>query len=122
MTPEAFRKLALELPEAEESAHMGHPDFRVGGKIFATLGGESRPKPLGMVKLPLDLQATLVEAEPEVFERVNGGWGRMGATWVHLRKARVASIRRALAAAWRNTAPKRLVRRLDGEGTSRGPQ
>jgi hypothetical protein len=115
MTPEAFRELALELPEAVESSHMGHADFRVGGKIFATLGGERDRDPWGMVKLTPELQPSFIEAEPDVFERISGGWGRNGATRVRLKKARAASIRRALAAAWRNTAPKKLVRRLDGE-------
>jgi len=114
MTPEAFRKLALELPEAVESSHMGHPDFRVGGKIFATLGPEREKEPWGMVKLTPELQAPLLAAEPDAFEPASGAWGRRGATLVRLRKAGVAPVRRALATAWRNTAPKRLVQRLDG--------
>lgn len=114
MKPDAFRELALELPEAVESSHMGHTDFRVGGKIFATLGGERDRDPWGMVKLTTDQQPSFIEAEPDVFERISGGWGRNGATRVRLIKARVASIRRALALAWRNTAPKKLVQRFDG--------
>ncbi|MFN0006623.1 MAG: MmcQ/YjbR family DNA-binding protein [Planctomycetota bacterium] len=114
MTPEAFRKLALELPEAVESSHMGHPDFRVGGKIFATLGPEGEIKPWGMMKLTPEQQAPLLETEPDVFEPGPGAWGRRGATLVRLQKARVATVRRALAAAWRNTAPKKLVERFDG--------
>ena len=114
MTPEAFRELALELPEAVESSHMGHADFRVGGKIFATLGGERDADPWGMVKLTKEQQPAFIEAEPDVFERIAGGWGRNGATRVRLRKARATLMRRALAVAWRNTAPKKLVRRLDG--------
>jgi hypothetical protein len=85
---------------------MGHPDFRVRGKIFATL-----PKPdddLGMVKLTPDQQTAFVQAEPKVFQPVKGGWGRRGATCVHLGAATAVSVRQALVAAWRNTAPKRL--------------
>ena len=115
MTPDAFRELALELPEAVEASHMGHPDFRVGGKIFATLGPEGEHEPWGMVKLKPEQQAPLLASEPDVFGSASGAWGRGGATLVRLKKARVATIRRALAMAWRNTAPKKLVRRFDGE-------
>jgi hypothetical protein len=108
LTADDFRSLALDLPEAVEDAHMGHPDFRVRGKIFATL-----PKPeddLGMVKLTPDQQMAFVQAEPKVFQPVKGGWGRRGATYVHLRSATTASVHQALVAAWGNTAPKRLSR------------
>ena len=115
MKPQAFRELALELPEAVEASHMGHPDFRVGGKIFATLGPVGEIEPWGMVKLTPEQQAPLLASEPDVFEAASGAWGRGGATLVRLKKARVGTIRRALAAAWRNTAPKRVVRRFDGE-------
>jgi hypothetical protein len=108
LTADDFRSLALDLPEAVESAHMGHPDFRVRGKIFATL-----PKPdedLGMVKLTPDQQTAFVQAEPKVFQPIKGGWGRRGATYVYLRSATTASVHQALVTAWRNTAPKRLSR------------
>src|SRR5262245_61013859 len=110
MTATDFRTLALSLPEAVEAAHMGHPDFRVRGKIFATLG----PKEAwGMVKLTPDQQALFVRTEPTVFEAVAGGWGRKGATYVHLEAATEPAVRQALVAAWRNTAPKRLAEELD---------
>lgn len=115
MKPDAFRELALELPEAVESSHMGHPDFRVGGKIFASLAGEGEREPWGMVKLTPEQQAPLLASEPDAFDPASGAWGRGGATIVRLKKARVATVRRALAVAWRNTAPKKLVRRFDGE-------
>jgi hypothetical protein len=108
VTENEFRRLALSLPEAEEREHMGHPDFRVGGKIFATLGYPG--KRWAMVKLTLDQQDLLVRAEPDVFARIRGAWGRHGATNVRLEAAKKASVRRALFAAWRNTAPKRLAR------------
>jgi hypothetical protein len=107
MTCEDFRRLALELPEAEESSHMAHPDFRVRGKIFATLGYPDQD--WGMVKLPPEQQEILSKSEPAVFVPVKGGWGRKGATSVRLKAAKKAEVRGALQAAWRNVAPKRLA-------------
>ena len=106
MTADGFRRLALSFTEAVESAHMGHPDFRVGGKIFATLGYPDGG--WGMVKLTPEQQEAFVSAEPAVFTPVKGGWGRQGATNVRLRLAKVRSLRVALAAAWGNVAPRRL--------------
>src|SRR5437870_4142703 len=103
MTAEDFRALALSLPEAKESSHMNHPDFRVGGKIFATLGPNEA---WGMVKLTPAQQSMFVGTEPEVFQPIKGGWGRKGATQVILEAATEPSVRQALAAAWRNVAPK----------------
>ena len=106
MTAAEFRRLALGFPEASENSHMNHPDFRVRGKIFATLGpGET----WGMVKLTPEQQAWFMRAEPAVFEPARGAWGRRGATIVQLRTAKKVTVRRALIAAWRNTAPKRLA-------------
>jgi hypothetical protein len=105
MTPDGFRRLALELPEAEESAHMGHPDFRVRGKIFATLGAPDAS--FGMVKLTPEQQEGLVDAAPAVFVPVKGGWGLKGATNVRLAAATATTLRPALELAWRNVAPRR---------------
>ncbi len=116
MTAADFRRMALGFPEAKEGAHMDHPDFRVGGKIFATLGYPESG--VGMVKLFPDQQKDLVRAEPEVFTPVNGLWGRRGATYVRLKAAKKASVRRALAAAWRNTAPRKLVSQYEGNDSS----
>ncbi len=107
MTEEKFRRLALSLPEVAEGAHMGHADFRVGGKTFATLGWPDAE--WGMVKLTPDEQVLRVEAEPEAFRPVSGAWGRRGYTNVRLAVMSEASLRSALQAAWRNTAPKRLL-------------
>ncbi len=107
MTPEGFRRLALAMPEATEVGHMGHPDFRVRGRIFATLGYPDAG--WAMVKLDLQQQEAFVSAEPEVFIPVKGGWGRRGATNVRLRTARTHSVRVALATAWRNVAPRGLT-------------
>src|SRR2546423_6929891 len=103
MTAEEFRTLALSLPEASEDAHMGHPDFRVRGKIFATLGPD---EDWGMVKLTPETQALFMRTEPEVFHPAAGAWGQRGATIVRLDAATESSARQALIAAWRNTAPK----------------
>jgi len=110
MTANQFRRIALSLPETTESAHMNHPDFRVGNKIFATLAypGED----WGMVKLTPEQQQSFIRAEPEVFDPCSGAWGRRGATNVRLPLAKEDAVRRALITAWRNTAPKRLHREL----------
>jgi len=110
VTPAEFRRIALSFPEAVENTHMDHPDFRVGGKVFATLGYPE--KGYGMVKLPPKEQVFFIEAEPRVFAPAKGAWGLRGATTVHLRSANKASLRRALALAWRNIAPRRLAARL----------
>lgn len=101
MTPDGFRKLALSQPEAIESAHMNHPDFRVNGKIFATLGYPDDQ--WGMVKLaPID-QELFIQADPETFSPVKGAWGKGGATRVQLRTAKKALLSRALDCARRAT-------------------
>jgi hypothetical protein len=99
--------MALSLPEAVEASHMDHPDFRVRGKIFATLGYPDED--WGMVSLSPTDQQLLVLAEPGVFVPANGAWGRRGATTVLLRAAKKNTVRDALAAAWRKTAPKTLA-------------
>ncbi len=106
MTAKQFRRLALSLPEAIESAHMNHPDFRVKGKIFATLSGDEK---LGMVKLTPEQQAEWLQAEPEAYEPAAGAWGARGCTMVRLKDAKQESVRKALLAAWRNVSPKLLV-------------
>lgn len=107
MTANEFKRIALSFPEAEEAAHMQHPDFRVGGKIFATLGYPDEK--WAMVKLTVDEQRAFVRSNPEVFRPVKGGWGRHGAINVCLDAATAAVVRKALAVAWRNTAPKALL-------------
>ena len=107
MTVEDFRRLALSLPEATEVGRMGHPDFRVRGKIFATLGHPDESH--AMVKLLHEQQDALTRARPEVFAPVPGGWGRRGATYVTLAAADEDTTYDALVMAWRNTAPKKLV-------------
>jgi len=112
VTADQFRSLALSFPEASEAAHVGHPDFRVRGKIFATLGPDGDR---GMVKLTADQQAVFVRTGQGVFYPASGAWGRQGCTMIRLGDADEATVRQALGAAWRNTAPKRLVQRHDEE-------
>jgi hypothetical protein len=109
MTADEFRKLALSLPEAVEQSHMKHPDFRVGGKIFATIWPDDQ---WGMVKLIVEQQAGFVRSEPKVFQPIKGYWGEKGATSVFLRAAKKASVKKALEFAWTNVAPKRLLNDL----------
>ena len=107
MTAKDFRKIALSLPETEEHSHMSHPDFRVAGKIFATLGYPDKTR--GMVKLSPEDQHYFSKDHPDVFIPVKGTWGRRGATSVHLKAAKKGILAEAIQAAWRNTAPKRVV-------------
>lgn len=99
MTANDFRAMALGFEGAVESAHMGHADFRVKGKIFATLGypGEE----WGVVCLGPEEQGRLVAKEPEVFAPVKGGWGKKGNTQVLLKAAGRKSLREALGLAWK---------------------
>jgi hypothetical protein len=107
VTVAAFRRLALSLPEAVEGAHMGHADFRVGGKIFATLGAPDAS--FGAVMLTPEQQRAFVESYPKAFVPVKGGWGLKGATNVVLAGATEKTLLPGLAAAWRNRAPKTLA-------------
>jgi uncharacterized protein YdhG (YjbR/CyaY superfamily) len=118
MTSSEFRKLALDLPETVEVGHMGHPDFRVGGKIFATLGYPRTG--WAMVKLPPEDQAAFVRARPKTFELVKGAWGKAGATYVILRGASRPVVRAALLSAWLARAPKKLARQVDAQPQARG--
>ncbi|HZU09767.1 MAG TPA: MmcQ/YjbR family DNA-binding protein [Pseudacidobacterium sp.] len=110
MTLNDFRRLALSLPEAREAEHMGHPDFRVAGKIFATLAYPDAS--FGMVELsPLD-QERFVKAAPAVFVPVPGYWGRNGATRVHLKKATKTVLKPAMEAAWKRAASRKSTAKL----------
>jgi hypothetical protein len=104
MTADKFRSLALEISGASESAHMRHPDFRVGGRIFATLGYPDDEH--GMVKLTPEQQRTFQHKAPGVFEPCAGVWGKRGATSVDLAAANVALVRAALDDASKNISTK----------------
>jgi hypothetical protein len=104
MTVDDFRRLALSLEGAEESSHMGNPDFRVGGRIFATLAAQSQC--YGNLMLTPVRQAGLVEEMPDVFIPVKGGWGRNGATHVRLDVATEDLLAGALRLAWQTRIEK----------------
>ena len=99
-----FRRLALSLPEAVEGSHFGNTDFRVGGKIFATLSLAKQG--YGVLLLTPEQQAGMVEDEPEIFSAIPNGWGRNGATRVTLAKVSPDILKAALQTAWQRRAPK----------------
>jgi hypothetical protein len=99
MTVADFRRLALSLPGAEEGSHMGSADFRVGGRIFATLA--SQKQGYGNLMLTPEQQADFVAEQPEVFLPIAGGWGRNGATHIRLAQANEDVVAGALRAAWK---------------------
>jgi hypothetical protein len=108
MTAAEFRRLALSMPQATESAHMDHPDFRVDGKIFATLGYPDKNH--GMVILPPEEQERLVHTHSKVFTPAKGAWGKRGSTSVRLEAVDVPTLQLAMEIAWHKRAPKRLVK------------
>jgi hypothetical protein len=103
MSSEEFRRIALSMDGASEGAHMGHPDFRVGGRIFATLGYPNER--FGVVMLEREEQAQVVRAHPAVFAPANGAWGERGSTVVTLAAADAGMLRKVIRAAWRKRAP-----------------
>ena len=94
--------MALEIPASIEASHMNHPDFRLGGKIFATLGVPDEN--WGMVKLTPEQQRSFIEKTPKVFKPCSGAWGRQGATNVYLAAAEVRMVRTALDFAAKNVS------------------
>jgi hypothetical protein len=94
-----FRRIALSLPGAEESSHMGQPDFRIGGRIFATLA--SAKQGYGNLMLTMEQQQAFVEEAPDVFQPIAGGWGRMGMTHIRLEAAQEDVLAGALHTAWK---------------------
>src|SRR5579862_5790666 len=99
MNADDFRRIALSMDGAEESSHMGAPDFRVGGRIFATLA--SAKQGYGNLMLTLEQQQAFVEEAPEVFLPIAGGWGRMGLTHIRLDAAQEDVLYGALHTAWK---------------------
>jgi hypothetical protein len=106
-TASDFRRIALSLPETEERKHMNHPDFRVAGKIFATLAYPN--KHFAMVKLTPIQQADFVQSPPAAFTPATGAWGRKGCTHILLAKTNKRALKAAILAAWRNYAPSELA-------------
>jgi hypothetical protein len=111
MTADQFRRLALSLPGVSEREHRGYPDFRVGGKIFASLGYPDAA--WGVVNLNRQQQAQFSHAQPKVFVPLKGAWGRRGCTSVCLKPATKAVLLPAMVAAWRNLAPEELADEAD---------
>jgi hypothetical protein len=115
-SPTDFRRIALGMKDAVESAHMGHPDFRVKGRIFATLHSDEQR---GMVKLTPDQQQEFVREDPDTFVPEAGAWGRQGCTSVRLSSVDEETLGHAMTLAWQNadrkvkggrTAPGRTTR------------
>lgn len=107
MTPALFRRHALRLPEAVEGSHHGHADFRVGGKVFASLGYPDTR--FAVVMLSPQDQDLVMRDHPGTFSPVAGKWGASGCTTVTLADADTKGVIAALDAAWRRHAPKRLL-------------
>src|ERR1700690_4102686 len=121
MTSADFRRIALGLESAEESSHMGAADFRVGGRIFATLASQSQG--YGNLMLNSEQQAAFVEELPEVFLPIPGGWGRMGATHIQLAAATEDVLEGALRTAWKLRTEKNTKSQLKTpKKTVRGPK
>ena len=106
-----LRRIALSFAGTEERAHMNHPDFRVGGKIFATLGSPNKEH--GMVSLLPEQQELAMAAEPAAFRPASGAWGRGGSTLVKLDQVSDEWLERTLDWAWqkRAAAPARPARK-----------
>jgi hypothetical protein len=103
MNSNDFRRIALAMEGASEGSHMGHPDFRVNGRIFATIyPGDQR----GMVQLAPDEQQAVMRANPNVFEPASGAWGRGGSTTVYLDKVDTETLGEAMTLAWQNAVNK----------------
>ena len=110
-----FRRIALSLEGVEESSHMGSPDFRVGGRIFATLAAQNQG--FGNLMVTPEQQAAFVEELPEVFVPIAGGWGRMGMTHIRLAKSKEEVLAGALRTAWQ----LRIEKNAQSTQKSRGP-
>ncbi len=105
MTTDDFRRIALSLPNTEESSHMGAADFRVAGRVFATLA--SVKEGYGNLMLDVEQQTLFVGDAPEIFQPIKGGWGRMGATHIRLAEADELTLTGALRAAYNLRIQKR---------------
>jgi hypothetical protein len=103
MTPDDFRRIALAFDAVVEGAHMGHPDFRAGGKIFATIHPDHRS---GMVKLSPEQQEQFIDDHPAVFTPESGAWGRAGCTRVRLDAADEEMVGEAMTLAWQEATSK----------------
>jgi hypothetical protein len=119
MTSDDFRRLVLDMPGAVEGAHMGHPDFRANGRIFASLHTGDR---YGMVKVQPEEQRELMHEYPRTFEPSAGAWGRQGCTNVRLEAADERGVRAAIALAWEGIMAKPAPKRRSGGPTRVRPR
>lgn len=122
MTADDFKRMALALEGAEEGSHMGATDFRVGGRIFATLA--SANEGYGNLMLTPEQQQAFCSDQPDLFLPIPGGWGRMGSTHIRLKTASAAVMEDALRTAWRirvekNAATKTAKKKTAGAKTAR---
>ena len=113
-----FRRIVLGLREAVESAHMGHPDFRVNGRIFATLNHDETR---GMVVLTPDQQQRFVEEHSSAFEPESGAWGRSGCTRIHLEHVDEETLGEAVTVAWQNSMARGPARSRPKTAARRAP-
>jgi hypothetical protein len=109
-----FRRIALSLEGAEEGSHMGAADFRVGGRIFATLASQAQG--YGNLMLTPEVQQQFLAEAPEIFIPVHGGWGRMGATHIVLAKANEDLLTGALQTAWKIRVEKNSATKTKAAG------
>jgi hypothetical protein len=108
VTANQFRRIALGMTGAIEASHMDHPDFRVNGRIFATLHPDNVR---GMVKLTPEQQEEFIRNDPDIFEPASGAWGRQGCTMVRLSAADDATVGEAMTLAWQATSAKKPAAR-----------
>lgn len=119
LTERDFRRIALGMRGAIERAHMGHPDFRVDGRIFATLHADGR---FGMVKVPPGDQQRLVHEHPSAFAPENGAWGRQGCTRVRLDAVDEDTLGEAMTLAWQSTVTRPAASGARTKTRSRSPR
>ena len=103
MTANRFRRIALGMSGAVEGAHMGHPDFRVNNRIFATLHHD---RTTGGLILTPDQQQEVMRAHPDAFTPASGAWGRAGATTVQLASVPEEALGEAMTLAWQTCVSK----------------
>ncbi len=114
-----FRRLALSLPGAIESSHMNHPDFRLNNQIFATLSAQE--KGCGVLNLTLEQQQAFIADQPHIFSPVQGGWGRMGMTYIQLSKADESIMAGALMTAYQTLRAKQSQKKTTKKSTKSVP-
>src|SRR5246127_5037705 len=115
-----FRRLALQLRGAAESSHMNHPDFRLNNQIFATLSAQE--KGCGVLKLTLEQQSAFIADQPHIFSPVQGGWGRMGMTFLHLDHADDSIMAGALKTAYNNLKEKQSQKKSPKKSPIKTPR